>query len=376
MKDEQIEEKSYLSHKQMAILLKRCYRAGQPLFMWGPVGIGKSMMAVDVFRDVAKEDDRKFVQWNKLPNDEKKSVENDLKSYCVFVDDRVSLKDTTDNKGIPMTQDGYLKWVKTNIINLSCKKDAMIIWFKDEMNTAMPTVLNAELQWILDKAIDDMTFSDKSFTFAAGNRQEDRANVHELPYPLRNRFAHATLRKPFIDDWVEWAFKNGIDQRIVTFLQFKGSFLFKIDYQAKENAFPTPRSWQFASNLINGVKDMELIDLFLSSCVGYAITQEFMAWLRLNQNVNLDEILDNPTKIKDYQEMDLVTSIVSGIAERYKANDKLLEKALGVVVNMPRKEIAIHMLRLLKTMNRQGFTINAPKTKYMKDIMEYTKYLL
>jgi hypothetical protein len=365
-----------VSHKQCVKALHRCWQVKQPLFIHGTIGIGKSQMARQLFQDVAKEQNREFIEWVNADEEKKKAIQENVGKYLVFVDDRVALKDSTDNKGVPKLNEWYLKWVKSLIMNISAKPNSMVIWFKDELNLAPPSVQSAEYQIILDRALDDLAFAPNTYVFAAGNRQEDRTNVFEMSWALKNRFAHVTLMPPSLDDWCDWAYKNGIDTRIPMFLQFKRSFLFKMDVNSKEDAFPTPRAWEFVSNMIKGIKDEDELLLYISQCVGYGVAREFVSWYKLKMKVNIDEIMENPEKIKGIKEIDVLTSTISGVAEKYTEDKALLEKALGVVTNIARPEMGIHMARLLASVDVKFFMVNSPKTKYMDKIMEYKKYIM
>ena len=53
-----------------------------------------------------------------------------------------------------------------------------------------------------------------------------------------------------LDDWVSWAYKNGIDEKIIAFLRFRPELLFDFDPAHNPVAFPSPRSWQFVHNAL------------------------------------------------------------------------------------------------------------------------------
>jgi len=368
-----------IGHTELKTLVKRCYEVKRPLFIWGAVGIGKSQMAREVFKDIAKTKDRKFVEWVEADEETKKHIEENPKDYLVFVDDRVALKDSTDNKGVPKIFNGehYLKWVKSMIMNVSAKKDSMVIWFKDELNLAPPMVQAAEYQIILDRALDDLSFAPNTFVFAAGNRQEDLANVFELSDPLKNRLTHCTLAIPTVDIWANWALKKQIDTRLIGFLKFKRDFLYKRDIKSKDNAFPTPRSIEICSDMIAGVTDEKLLEIFVSSAVGDAVAQEFVAWWRLKANVDIDEILKEPSKINDIKTLDLKYVAVVGIVDKYKFDNANFNKTLLVCVELENNpELGTLLLRMIKEVNKHYFTVNALKfPEYPKLLKGYNKYL-
>lgn len=369
-----------VNHTELKTQILRCNEVKRPLFIWGPVGIGKSQMAKEVFKGVAKEKNREFIEWAKADDEKKNDIEANPQKYLVFVDDRVALKDSTDNKGVPKIFDSeiYLKWIKTMVMNISSKKNSMVIWFKDELNLAPPMVQAAEYQIILDRALDDLSFAENTFVFAAGNRQEDRANVFELSDPLKNRMTHITLSCPSIDKWTDWALKNKIDSRIVGFLKFKRDFLFKNDVKAKSNAFATPRSWEIASDMISGIKDEAQIEMFLASAVGDGIASEFISWWRLSANVDIDALLKEPNKINEITQLDIKYVAIVGIVEKYKFNkDNVINPALDICLHLERNpELGALLIRMLKEQDIKYFMLNAHKYKdYDKLIAGYNKYM-
>jgi len=77
-----------------------------------------------------------------------------------------------------------------------------------------------------------------------------------MPRPLRNRFVHLDL-EPDLDDWCRWAVKAGVRPEIIAFLRFKPELLHTADATSEANAWPTPRSWEMASNVLSGIANRQ-----------------------------------------------------------------------------------------------------------------------
>jgi hypothetical protein len=125
-----------------------------------------------------------------------------------------------------------------------------------------------------------------------------------MPRPLRNRFVHLALEAD-LNDWCKWAVKAGVRPEIIAFLRFKPELLHAADTTADANAWPTPRSWEMASNVLCGIARRQKATLLsgtsefeaqlLDGTVGEAAASEFVAFLRLfRQLPSIDEILLNP----------------------------------------------------------------------------------
>ena len=119
------------------------------------------------------------------------------------------------------------------------------ILFLDEITSAPPAVSAAAYQLILDRRLGAYEVPEGWAIFAAGNRQGDRGVTYTMPAPLANRFSHFEVDTN-LDDWVAWAYRNGIDERVIAFLRFRPELLFDFDPAHNPVAFPSPRSWEFA----------------------------------------------------------------------------------------------------------------------------------
>jgi MoxR-like ATPase len=228
-------------------------------------------------------------------------------------------------------------------------------------------------QIINDRQIGEHRISDGVWIVGAGNRLEDKANVYEMSSPLLDRFEHIELAIPDLEEWTSWALSNEIDSRIISFLHFKPSYLFKFDAKSKDKAFPTPRGWEYLSSMIKGIeKDYELLENIIASNVGEACAIEMIAFLRLSEKIRIEDFLNNPEKVKEIREVDLKYSIVSELAQIYKKSEKNFDKIMKVV-ELLEPEFAILCLRLLRATNPKHFVSNAIKYEF---ISKYAKYLL
>lgn len=247
--------------KHLSAALATCMDAGQPAFVWGPPGIGKS----DIVRALAKS------------------------RGAALVDIRAALMDPVDMRGIPHVREGATYWAPCGF--LPTRPGPGII-FADELNAAPPMTQAAWYQLILDRALGEYRLPDGWTIFAAGNRETDRAVVHRMPSALANRFLHLEAELHF-DDWREWALGNDIATEVLAFLSFKSKLLHEFDPQQK--AFPTPRSWAFVSRLLKSGMPKECELDMLSGTVGKGAASELVAFLRVFRGLpSPDAILMDP----------------------------------------------------------------------------------
>jgi hypothetical protein len=243
--------------------LRTLVAAKQPVFIWGGPGIGKSAIVRHLAADSA------------LP----------------LQDVRALLLDPVDLRGLPfLGQDGRSKWATPEFL----PQGGSGILFLDELNAAPAMVQAGCYQLVLDRKLGEYTLPEGWAIIAAGNRDSDRAVTTRMPTPLRNRFVHLEFEVD-LQDWSEWAIAAGIRPEVIAFLRFRQELLSAFDRDA--NAFPSPRSWEFVSRILDATPDQAVEHELFAGAVGAGAATEFSAFLKTFRELpNIDAILLNPLK--------------------------------------------------------------------------------
>lgn len=293
-----------------------------PVMLWGPPGIGKSQMVAQVA--------------------EKQNVE--------VIDIRLSQMEPSDLRGIPFRIEDRVEWAVPSMLPDSKRHGVQGILFLDEITSAPPSVSAAAYQLILDRRLGDYFVPDGWAIFAAGNRQGDRGVTYSMPAPLANRFSHYEV-DTHLDDWVAWAFSNGIDERIIAFVRFRPELLFDFDPAHNPVAFPSPRSWEYSHRALK--KFMGTPDLLLGSlqaCVGQAAGIELKAFIDNLENMPDLEAIVRGEKASVPKEIDLqyaVATALVGHAIRAKNTADAQEKfghILDYAQKMPQREMGVMLV--------------------------------
>lgn len=248
----------------------------QPFMIWGDPGVGKSQI-------VAQAADALFMHIGK--NGSKRPRD----SY--FRDLRAVLLDPVDLMGIPIIEKGRTCWAAPRML----PSEGSGLLFFDELNRAPVMVQNACLQLVLDRRIGEYTLPDGWVVGAAGN-YENETGVQRMPDALRSRFTHLRA-EPDIDDWAAFANRQNYDAAVVAFVRFRPELLHKYDraQARKENAFPCPRTWEFASRIVQQGVSRSVEQGLLAGTVGEAAALEFAAFLSLYRELpDMDAMLANP----------------------------------------------------------------------------------
>jgi hypothetical protein len=232
-----------------------------PTFLWGAPGIGKSSII--------------------------KQIAHDSGIECI--DLRLSLMDPTDLKGIPFyeSESHTALWAPPSFL----PREGKGILFLDELNSAAPAVQASAYQLILDRKVGEYTLPEGWAIVAAGNREGDRGVVYRLPSPLANRFVHIEMEVN-AEDWRDWAYMRGIDERLIAYIGFKNSALFGFDPLKNERSFATPRSWEAVHHILQSALPHSLLLEALGGAVGQEHAVDFLGFCRvMNLLPDIDAIL-------------------------------------------------------------------------------------
>jgi hypothetical protein len=290
-----------------------------PVMLWGPPGVGKSQIIAGI---AGKHD---------VP----------------LIDIRLSQMEPTDLRGIPFRKGENVEWSVPSMLPDANRHGSQGILFLDEINAAPPTVSAAAYQLILDRKLGEYVIPDGWAIFAAGNRQGDRGVTYAMPAPLANRFTHFEV-EPYLDDWIDWALKHDIDERIMGFLRFRPDQLFSYDAAHNPVAFASPRSWEYAHRALQKFGDRpDLLSDALQACVGQACGVELKAYIDNLENLpDIDAIL-NGKEVAVPRSVDLQYGVAAALVRRARQSAGDMEK-LGNVLkyarNFPQREMGVMLV--------------------------------
>lgn len=244
-----------------------------PLFVWGAPGIGKSTIC----RKVAEE------------------------LGIGFRDVRLAEMDSVDIRGLPSVD----KEKKTMCWNppdfWPREKESRGILFLDECSACPRNVQVAAYEIILDRKLGEFyKVPDGWYIVAAGNRIEDRAVAMAMSSALANRFMHVELGEN-AEEWSQWAIANHINPSVCGFIRFRPELLFTQENQNLERGWPSPRSWEKVSHVLdisekNKVKNA-LISKLVYGLIGAGVGAEFMNFYKTH--IDFESVLDfmkDPTR--------------------------------------------------------------------------------
>lgn len=293
-----------------------------PVMLWGPPGVGKSQLV----RQIARQQKVKVI------------------------DIRLSQMEPSDLRGIPFRIEDTVEWAVPSLLPNINRHGEKGILFLDEINAAPPTVSAAAYQLILDRRLGEYEVPEGWVIFAAGNRQGDRGVTYTMPAPLANRFSHYEF-DVHLDDWVAWAWRNDLDERLIAFLRFRPELLFDFDPAHNPVAFPSPRSWEFCHHALQKFQQPEeLLSGALQACVGPAAGIELKAFIdNLHNLPDVDAIIAGQD-VAVPQGIDLQYAVATALVGRainvhdQDNADKVLGNILNYAGKFPQKEMGVMLV--------------------------------
>lgn len=275
----------------------------RPVFLWGPPGVGKS----DIVQQVA----------------EKLGIE--------LRDVRLNLLDSVDLKGFPtITKDKkQMTWLPADFLPTEGKG----ILFLDEMNNAPPSVQAAAYQLILNRKIGDYILPEGWAVVAAGNRETDRSVVNRMPSALANRLVHIDF-EVHLDDWCDWAMDNNVGPDLIGFLRFRPDLLHAFD--ANQRAFPSPRSWTFANQLLHSKLSSDTEYELIKGTVGEGASAELLAFIKVIRDLpTTEQILLDPEGTKMPASPSTLYALCASLGMRAENNN--FDRLMLFIERMPKE---------------------------------------
>lgn len=358
----------------MKTILKALYPTTS-VYVEGRTGIGKSVITRETSSEIAKKQGKEFIDWNKISPNEKIKIAYEKDKYFILVDLRLSQMEPADLTGIPFPDNGACIYKKQLWAHALHNNPGML--FLDEMNLANPSVLSASYQILLDKTVGDIPLHNKVLVVGAGNLQEDKAFTFELPLPILSRVFRYQLDVPEVDGWTDWAMQNGVDTRVVTYLnRFKQMIFHEKD---DLGLIITPRGWEFIGKAIKGIKDWTLIkDISEGILKGKA--GEFVSFLKLSEKLpKPEDILEGKANFP--QALDEKFIACSILTEYYRDNKtkQTLKKIFDLrkVKNVD-TEFHILLIRMCRAVDSDFLKKEVLSDKEMLDLImkKYHLYLV
>lgn len=279
-------------------------RAGVPLLIWGPPGIGKTA-----------------------------TVHALGKRLGIHVETLIaSIHDPVDFSGWPVVQQGRVELHPQAWVHRLIEKGGIL--FLDEITNVPPAVQAALLRVILERVVGDIKLPDNVYILAAANPPELATDSQLLRPALANRLSHLQYQldplswsEQFPTYWGDPPTLAQVDPAcwqqarviVAAFIRRRPDLLLNLPKNEEEMsyAWPSPRTWDAASRLMaicESVSDPNEWADEVVSCVGEAAGLEFINYARQLDLPDPEEILRDPSSFPIPEDSDKQFAIVQAVA--------------------------------------------------------------
>jgi hypothetical protein len=246
------EELERLVRHQLQQIFAHPEQASQlpPLMIWGAPGIGKSTIIRTVAHDMG----------------------------IGFIDVRLAQREPVDIRGLPVPDKDSVRWLVSSDWPRDRKSRGIILF--DELTAADRSLQVAAYEFILDRRLGGLyEVPDGWYICAAGNRVDDAAVATTMSSALANRFLHVELRED-AELWARWGVAHDIHPAVIGFIRFRPDLLFHQENENLERGWPTPRSWERVSRMLQtfDASDAGLLNKIIYGLVGNQAGVEFVAF--------------------------------------------------------------------------------------------------
>lgn len=270
----------------------------QPLFLWGPPGVGKSQLVAQAASAEGLE----------------------------VIDIRAVTTDPVDWRGLPSISAGKTTWAPPEF--LPWQADWQGIVLLDELPQAPPLVMSALLELTLDRRLGNYSLPAGAWVIAAGNRAEDRAGSHRLISSLSSRFVHLDVSVD-AEDWQSWAAAASVDHTVRSYLRHRPGKLHDFDPSRNDRAFACPRSWEVASRLVATTPDDLLLPV-LAGAIGEGSAAEYIGYRRVCASLpDPSAIVADPLGAPVPTEPAVLYALAGSLAEACRAGGARVHSAVA-----------------------------------------------
>jgi hypothetical protein len=347
----------------------------------GPPGIGKTMSAETLAKELAERLGRRFVDITKVDDKTIETIAANIKEYFLFLPFTLT-QTNPDDFNIPavVSFNGTkaVKQLTPDIFALFTLENAAGIIFADEFTNVQNDDKFSALFKIADEGqIGYRSLSSMIQVIAAGNTADNSQIARELPDPLRKGKAKIfILNAPEVTAWADWMAANiSIYSREIVgfFLRYPQYFNYTEKADENDDGYTPKISPRNATKLAVEYAmianqeecDDEVIEALISSYLPPKVTQLLLSFLRTNVP-DITAIRANPSlwqslpfaskymlilQVAGRKEMDIIYELLEMVAETDPELLIILYKSLPNTERQKFTEKVSRMPKVMKIIN-------------------------
>lgn len=261
----------------------------RPVFLLGAPGVGKTA----IMEQIASELDIALVSYSMTHHTRQSALGLPFIAHKNYEGLEVDVSEYTMSEIIASVYETMIA---------SGKKEGIL--FLDEINCVSETLSPSMLQFLQYKVFGRHQVPEGWVVVTAGNPPEYNRSVREFDVVTMDRLKVLDVQ-PDYNAWREYAVDKGLHNAILSFLELKKEFFYKIETTASGRSYVTARGWEDLSDILfmyeeeGIIVDETLIGQYLRND---RVVREFSAYYDLynkyKRDYAIDEILSgNPSEL-------------------------------------------------------------------------------
>ncbi len=255
------------------------------IMLWGSPGIGKTSLVHQVAKDLGV----------------------GFKSVVAH------LYQPVDVLGLPYINEGKCEYAPPSVFPDAERDGEHGIFFIDELPNCVPAMQSAWGIVVLERSTKHYKFPPGWVIVCAGNRETDRAGASRLISALENRLLHINVEAN-TEEFLNYSVARGLHPSIPAFLQERPDMLVKFDTKGADRAFPSPRSWERASEIMQLSLTETSKTEMLKGAIGSGSAVEFQAFSRVfGELPKLADVLSGKVDLSAIKRPDIMRAIIYSV---------------------------------------------------------------
>ena len=228
-----------------------------------------------------------------------------------------------------------------------------IVLFLDEINRARPEILQTVMDLVLNRKLAGRELPEGSRIIAAGNDGEEY-QLTDLDPALVSRFNIYTFR-PTVEDWLLWATRTGLDERILNFISANPELLDRSADTKEDQGLdkdPDRRAWEKVARLMENIPNpLPVHQKVVAGIIGVQAAAQLFLSFRKDDLSPIDLLTDfkKAKKSLDKYELHQLPLLNDALARFFET-----DKADTLDREMARKNLKAYHDYLLKN-NREAY---------------------
>lgn len=246
--------------------------------------------------------------------------------------------------------------------------DQPVVICLDEFGKAPRSVQNALLPVILDRRVVTRPLPAGSIVFGATNLSAEGVG-DSLQMHVRNRMSVVTMRKPTVEEWVQWGIENGVHHSVLAWVTETPAVLADDDtvdnpdqnphiWHRKDpgrKAFCTPRSLAAAGRVLSAeIPDDDAVRATLAGLIGPRSAADLQVYVNLGNKLPAwQSIFNNPVAAALPDNPAAMMMVVHRAITRTTAD--ILDPVMVYMKRLPLELQAVFVNQLLRIKSKSTF---------------------